>query len=137
MDLILTDFMFMSFSVRPQRQIKDEEPGQTGMLLLFLAGFIDHWTSCRAQHLRLFRERAFREGVKSGFLLLQTTNAPAGLPNAKLCQGQGCKYILPSCCHNSTNFSIRSSQRSKGVFTPHWNYHNYIQVFVELNNVKK
>lgn len=51
MDLILTDFMFMSVSVRPQRQIKDEAPGQTGMLSLFLAGFIDHWTSCRAQHL--------------------------------------------------------------------------------------
>lgn len=59
MDLILTDFMFMSVSVRPQRQIKDKAPGQTGMLLLFLAGFIDHRTSCRAQHLRLFRERPF------------------------------------------------------------------------------
>lgn len=59
MDLILTDFMFMSVSVRPQRQIKDKAPGQTGMRLLFLAGFIDHRTSCRAQHLRLFRERPF------------------------------------------------------------------------------
>lgn len=59
MDLILTDFLFMSFSVRLQRQIKDQESGQTGMLLLFLDGFIDHWTSCRAQYLWLFRERPF------------------------------------------------------------------------------
>ncbi len=58
-DLILMDFMFKSVSVRPQRQIKDKAPEQTGMLLLFLAGFIDHWTSCRAQHPRLFRERPF------------------------------------------------------------------------------
>lgn len=95
MDLILTDFMFMSVSVRPQRQIKDKVPGQTGMLLLFLAGFIDHWTSCRAQHLRLFRERPFLEvGAESGFLLLETTNAPAGLPNVKLCLDQACTHTF-------------------------------------------
>lgn len=104
MDLILTDFLFMSFSVRLQRQIKDQESGQTGMLLLFLDGFIDHWTSCRAQYLWLFRERPFWEGVKSGFLCLRTTNAPAGFPNAKLCLDQGCTHILPSCCYKTTNF---------------------------------
>lgn len=94
-DLIWTDFMFMSDSVRPQRQIKDKAPGQTGMLLLFLAGFIDHWTSCRAQHLRPFRERPFWEvGAESGFLLLETTNAPAGLPNVKLCLDQGCTHTF-------------------------------------------
>ncbi len=116
-DLILIDFMFKSVSVRPQRQIKDKAPEQTGMLLLFLAGFIDHWTSCRAQHLRLFRERPFWEmRAESGFLLLETTNAPAGLPNVKLCLDQGCTHILLSSSVHLYRMSIFSKEHI-GAFT--------------------
>ncbi len=116
-DLILMDFMFKSVSVRPQRQIKDKAPEQTWMLLLFLAGFIDHWTSCRAQHLRLFRERPFWEmRAESGFLLLETTNAPAGLPNVKLCPDQGCTHILPSSSVHLYRMPIFSKEHI-GAFT--------------------